>query len=66
MFSGSLNGGPLKGVMMHHPEPAYVIGQDRLTKHLYVGWQGGDTQDVRVGQYEYADGAWHWNRPNKA
>lgn len=61
MFSGVLNGGPLKGVM-HHPEPIYVTGQDRSTKRFYVGWQGGETEDIRVGQYEFANGAWHWSR----
>jgi hypothetical protein len=52
--------------MLHHPEVVYAIGRDRLSKRLIIGWQGGPTQDVAVGHYQWHAGEWHWFSPEEA
>lgn len=65
MFSGPLVGGPIKGVL-HHPEPVYVIGKERVDVNpkLIIGWCGGSTEHMQIGRYEFVEGSWHWRSPN--
>lgn len=64
LLSGRCKGGPSDGKMMHHGETRCAVGRDRLSKRLIIGWQGGSTDDVEVGYYEFSNDNWHWQSPN--
>lgn len=64
LLAGECHGGPLGGKRLLHGETVYNVGRDRITKRLIIGRQGGPTEDVEIGHYEYSGGGWHWHSPS--
>lgn len=67
VLAGIAEGGPLMGGRIYHAEPKYYVARDRLTKRILLGsFERPSTDDIEVGFYEHAGGAWRWHSPNSS
>jgi hypothetical protein len=65
LYSGKCEGGPLRGLPLHHGETIYYVARSTLNRRLLVRNLATPFDDYEIGHYEFQDGAWHWRSPNQ-
>jgi hypothetical protein len=62
MNSGTCNGGPLDGKLLHHPEPVYQVATEPhwSTRRPVPGMVASADPAIKFGTYRFGHGFWVW------